>query len=613
MLKQKMTIALLGVLFGFSILGYSQEQHNLDVLNAVNILKQKQGRDWVVEWNKQGSGVHRIYTKHRHWTKNSKSASPLIQENQKAVAMAFLKENANLFQLPADLGNTRVLSADNHGYVMFGQTFNGVPVFNRRIGVSFDVAGYIYNVTNNFLLNINISTTPQLSVEDVIVIAQEDTLKNRMVMINKSREKSLAVIRNPNNPFLKQPKTELIVYVTEKEEPVLAYSFDVVVSVIGGVIQTRYFIDANSGGILIAFDPNMYAFDAEGRANIFWPNPVNSLLDTTLTDEEDGKLAVPFAAYFTKPLKNILFTSGNKYFLNGPYVRPDDRIDAPFYYSVESPISSFGTLLSDSPDFFFDRESNRFEHVMVYQVIDANQRYIQLLGFDMPTNNSVNKRPIKVDPHAFDGKDESAYVPDPAGMGYLKFGEGGVDDAEDADIILHEYGHAIQDNQAPGIYSDFFCNTQTTAMSEGFGDYWQASNTRAISKANGFDPACFAEWDNADKGAMCRRRLDSTKRLSDLVGECHDDGEIWSSALWEILTKIGASEAKRKIADQLILQSHFEMKDMGITNPSFSDGGVALLKANNTLVSSGAFTRSYKNIICNALKTNRDIPVPGCK
>ena len=31
------------------------------------------------------------------------------------------------------------------------------------------------------------------------------------------------------------------------------------------------------------------------------------------------------------------------------------------------------------------------------------------------------------------------------------FGKGGVDDAEDAEVIWHEYGHAIQDAQVPGF------------------------------------------------------------------------------------------------------------------------------------------------------------------
>ena len=32
----------------------------------------------------------------------------------------------------------------------------------------------------------------------------------------------------------------------------------------------------------------------------------------------------------------------------------------------------------------------------------------------------------------------------------ISTGTGGVDDAEDPEVIWHEYGHAIQDDQVPG-------------------------------------------------------------------------------------------------------------------------------------------------------------------
>jgi hypothetical protein len=215
-----------------------------------------------------------------------------------------------------------------------------------------------------------------------------------------------------------------------------------------------------------------------------------------------------------------------------------------------------------------------------------------------------------VDPHGLNGADISHYVPNATGTGFIAFGEGGVDDAEDADIILHEYGHAIQDNQAPKVYSSsLFCNTEASAMAEGFGDYWQASNTRATSIAHKFDPACYGEWDHTP---TCRRRVDSKKRYANIIHECHADGEIWSSALWEILTKLGNTEANRKVAGQLVLQSHTEMKGMRKTNPKFIDGGLALLKADITLKANRTFTASHKTIICAALKTNRGILVSGC-
>src|SRR5260370_9111309 len=53
----------------------------------------------------------------------------------------------------------------------------------------------------------------------------------------------------------------------------------------------------------------------------------------------------------------------------------------------------------------------------------------------------------------------------------LTFGLGGVDDAEDAEIILHELGHAIQDAICPG----FGQSAEAAAMGEGFGDYFAAS------------------------------------------------------------------------------------------------------------------------------------------
>ncbi|MEZ4916786.1 MAG: hypothetical protein R2836_07345 [Chitinophagales bacterium] len=54
---------------------------------------------------------------------------------------------------------------------------------------------------------------------------------------------------------------------------------------------------------------------------------------------------------------------------------------------------------------------------------------------------------ISVDTHGNNGADNSFFSP--ATPLRLIFGEGGVDDAEDADVIIHEYGHAISHFAAP--------------------------------------------------------------------------------------------------------------------------------------------------------------------
>ena len=62
----------------------------------------------------------------------------------------------------------------------------------------------------------------------------------------------------------------------------------------------------------------------------------------------------------------------------------------------------------------------------------------------------------------------------PVDMG-IHFGESGAcrpDRGEEADAILHEYGHAIQDNQVPGwgVTNPITLKEETGAMGEGFGD-----------------------------------------------------------------------------------------------------------------------------------------------
>ncbi len=49
-------------------------------------------------------------------------------------------------------------------------------------------------------------------------------------------------------------------------------------------------------------------------------------------------------------------------------------------------------------------------------------------------------------------------------------GAGGVDDGEDAEVILHEYGHAVHDAQVPG-WGD---THEGGAMGEGWGDFLAA-------------------------------------------------------------------------------------------------------------------------------------------
>ena len=67
---------------------------------------------------------------------------------------------------------------------------------------------------------------------------------------------------------------------------------------------------------------------------------------------------------------------------------------------------------------------------------------------------------------------------------------------------------------------------------------------RSAQLSGGFQDVCIAEWDATSYTSTmppCLRRLDGTKHYPEaIVGKVHDDGEIWSAALWQIRGAISA-------------------------------------------------------------------------
>jgi hypothetical protein len=245
---------------------------------------------------------------------------------------------------------------------------------------------------------------------------------------------------------------------------------------------------------------------------------------------------------------------------------------------------------------------------MVYYTIDKNQMYIQSLGF-----SNIDNRQHRFDAHGYNGADNSHYIASPVGAGYITYGDGGVDDAEDADIILHEYGHSIQDNSTHGIYFGVANNgygDETGAMGEGFGDFWAASGGHDSSVVHGFPPAYVGEWDAkgySPTGYPYLRIVNTGKIYpADMVNEVHSDGEIWSAALWDIFQAVG-----RTVTDRIVLYSHFLVPN----NPDFADGANALLAADLALypapAKSGAIVYGiHHNEICAAMAAHGILNCP---
>lgn len=131
-----------------------------------------------------------------------------------------------------------------------------------------------------------------------------------------------------------------------------------------------------------------------------------------------------------------------------------------------------------------------------------------------------------------------------------------MDDGEDGEVIVHEYGHAVHDAQVPGFGSSL----EAGSIGEAFGDYLAVTVGLAVAQQYGValkaPAACVADWDATSytrSEPHCLRRVDGNKHYpQDVVGEVHADGEIWSRALWDIRTALGAYKA-----DRIIINAQF--------------------------------------------------------
>jgi zinc metalloprotease ZmpB len=277
-------------------------------------------------------------------------------------------------------------------------------------------------------------------------------------------------------------------------------------------------------GALAAKPPNG---SSSGTGTVFLPNPVADLQNQSLTDQKDADYPALAAAYHDVALTN-LDGSG---FLCGEWACVRNEVGDPAYSATNT--------------FRYRRDDDRFEQVMAYYWVTQAQRYLQSLGF------GSELRPVNAEPQDIRinqwGQDNS-YSWDKHDV--LRFGKGGVDDAEDAEVIVHEYGHAVQDSQQTPF--GFGLSAEAGALGEGFADY--LAGTVSTYYAPTPDPACIADWDSisyAPGPPFCLRRLDANLHYPENVdlSRIHRTGQIWSQALWQIRGAIGRVKADRVIIE----------------------------------------------------------------
>jgi hypothetical protein len=292
-----------------------------------------------------------------------------------------------------------------------------------------------------------------------------------------------------------------------------------------------------------------------GKGKVFDPSPVTKLGDHhSLLDEDENPLPPPPETYQTVTLRDL---DGNGR-LEGKRVsteltHPKKRIRRKHH--------DFSKLSS---------AHTGFDEVMVYHHIDSAIRYLEELGYR--GERRIFRDRLLV--NANGTREDNAWY-DPSTRS-LMFGTGDIDEAEDAETILHEFGHALEDAICP----EFGQAAEGWAIGEGFGDYFAGSYFED-KKPPRYQNSVIS-WDGLLIGLdersepPCMRRLDSELTFDDFKprGDEHDNGLIWSATLWDVRRVLG-----RELADKVIIESHFQLDPF--TN--FERAARAILDANRVL------------------------------
>jgi hypothetical protein len=167
------------------------------------------------------------------------------------------------------------------------------------------------------------------------------------------------------------------------------------------------------------------------------------------------------------------------------------------------------------------------------------------------------------------------YIPE---TGEIRLGDARRNPARSADIIFHEFTHAVVDricrlNRSAG--------RQAKILSEGFADYCASS---------ALDDPRFGDYVQ-DAPAGARNCSDPTLRFPvafDDEGEPYRSGAVWAAVLWDIRSVVGAG-----IADLLALNSLYYLTP----NSTIEEALAALIKTDRTLFVGHAGQGRHEDVI----------------
>lgn len=443
----------------------------------------------------------------RSWFNPGFAGAPAVGDySNSAISDEFLQANADLFNLEGiDLILTGEKEGSSQTTFKYEQYYQGIPVYGSWLQVTLDKASHLVvssvNRVDYGVRDMHVDTKPGVTPEQAL-----ERVTDRYGRIFQDLIHSVP---------------QLLIFRQR-----LAWRIDL--DTRNPAVNLELLIDAEDGGFLEVYDRRRFYSSCPAR--VFWPDPVTSSRNPDL--HWGSPEAVLNEELTGVVLENLEEPVRSLYSLNGKWVRIAD-LEHP---QVKNPRVRAG--------FEFSAKDRRLLSVMAYYYLDRLIEWLQSLG--IPAFADSMKDPIRVDAHGLGRADNSHFVVPVAGVPYIAFGEGGVPDASDPGVIVHEFGHALH-------YYLLGRLAGPDPWEEGFNDFLSCVFRDRFNR-HGFDRANPFPWDNnPTSGWDPERRCDMGFRFDDPDFDrfrLHKKGTVLASALWDIYLEMGGKsvEADERLA-----------------------------------------------------------------
>lgn len=459
-----------------------------------------------------------------------------LERNDAAAVSAFLISKLdNLRSKNAGILLKYAKNSPGGSHYTFTQTYQGLPVFSSDIMVNVDRSGSIYSLfDDSYDVAAWMPDMTDFSYESVTAFqAYLTTYDMKDAAI--TAQKMLAYDESSSSPLLcyqlELRQRGRLRYVLVSRDRII-YERD------GAMYKPAAAPDSLVTGMVFRPDPLTTAHTVYYGPYMGHDSAYQNYNDADTPQLNLQRVAVPFIANY----------QAGTFYLQNKYVQ---------LQALSSPVAP---VTSVTPAFNYTRSQNGFLDVMVYYHINAIRQHIHDLGFDMGDTL------VTPDAHAFAA--DNSYFVQPQNIYY---GTGGVPDAQDADVVVHEYTHFLSWNANQSNTG----SSQRGSIDEGLADYNATSYSSSIDTFGWYR---MFSWDGHNEYWNGRWVNDPTvypavPSAAGLNG-IYKYSVIWSSALMQLFFDLG-----RGTTDSLVYETMYGLA----ANITLPDAAHQLIMADSAL------------------------------